>query len=61
MTDLELYQEEQRQILLDTKKEIADLTTFVEHLVDIYVAPKDSVEVTGEVIVNTEIDNIAIT
>lgn len=54
MTDLELYQEEQRQILLDTKKEIADLTTFVEHLVDIYVAPKDSVEVTGEVIVNTE-------
>lgn len=52
--DLELYQEEQRQILLDTKKEIADLVTLIEHLDKSYKAPSDKVEVSGEVKVNTE-------
>lgn len=54
MDNIELYLEEQRQIALDTKKEIADLVTFTEKLVDIYKAPSDKVEVSGSVEVNTE-------
>ena len=52
--DYELYFEEQRQILLDTKKEIKDLVTLIEHLDESYVAPKDEVKVSGKLEVNTE-------
>lgn len=54
MTDMELYQEEQRQMLIDLNKGIQGLSNLVEKQIEIYKAPYDSVKVSGEVQVNTQ-------
>jgi len=53
MDNLELYQEEQRQALIDMNKGIAELSTKVQQQIDAYEVVKN-VEVTGRVEVNTE-------
>lgn len=54
MDNLELYQEEQRQSLLDISKGIVDLNKLVNSQLEIYKAPSDKVEVSGKIEVNTE-------
>lgn len=54
MKNQDLYNEEQRQILLDTQKTIGELKGLFEKQLENYVAPKDEVVVSGQVQVNTE-------
>ncbi len=53
MDNLELYQEEQRQALIDMNKGIVELSKKVQQQIDAYEVVKN-VEVTGRVEVNTE-------
>jgi len=50
----ELYQEEQRQLLLDLNKGVSLLSVKLQEQIDAYEAPAKSLEVSGEVKVNTE-------
>lgn len=67
MNNQELYNEEQRQILLDLKKAVDNQAKIIEKQneliqkqLDTYVAPKDNIEVKGKLEVNTE-KEVAIT
>lgn len=53
MDNLELYQEEQRELLLDLNKGIQGLSSKLQEQIDSYEVVKN-VEVTGQVQVNTE-------
>jgi sulfur carrier protein ThiS len=50
----ELYQEEQRQLLLDLNKGMSLLSVKLQEQIDAYEVPVKSLEVSGEVKVNTE-------
>lgn len=54
MDNQSLYNEEQRQILLDTQKSIDTLVDKTTQLLESYVEPKDEVKVSGKLEVNTE-------
>lgn len=50
----ELYQEEQRQLLLDLNKGVSILSVKLQEQIDAYEVPAKSLEVSGQVQVNTE-------
>lgn len=52
--DLELYLEEQRELLITLGKGIGDLRDGIQKQIEIYKAPLENVEVSGSVEVNTE-------
>lgn len=56
MQQVDDYQEENRQALIDLKKSVDLMADKIKELNDKYVAPKDEVEVRGSVEVNTEPD-----
>lgn len=62
MVEIDDYQEENRQALIDLNKSVKGLNLLIKEQNDKYTAPKDEVKVSGDVTVNTEptvdVDNL---